>query len=191
MGKIQKRRERREREQKSIVKLIMGWAFQIIVVILFAYIIVYFFGQTRTNIGQSMDVTISGGDTVLLNEFSYKLKGPSRGDIVAFKPNGSATSHSYIKRVVGLPGETIQIKEGMIYINGELYLEKTDYPAMSDAGLAAEPIVLGTTEYFALGDNRNNSDDSRFADVGNVELSDIEGKVWFIISPKEHFGFVK
>lgn len=171
--------------------MILGWAFQIIVVILFAYIIVYFFGQTRTNIGQSMDVTLSGGDTVLLNELSYKLKGPARGDIIAFKPGGSAASHSYIKRVLGLPGETIQIKDGMIYINGERYVEKKDYPPMNNAGLAEEPITLGSTEYFVLGDNRNNSEDSRFADVGNVQLSDIEGKVWFVISPSEHLGFVK
>lgn len=191
MSRVRKRRERREREKKNAFKMIFGWAFQIIVVILFAYIIVYFFGQTRTNIGQSMDVTLSGGDTVLLNELSYKLKGPARGDIIAFKPGGSAASHSYIKRVIGLPGETIQIKDGMIYINGERYVEKKDYPAMNNAGLAEEPITLGSTEYFVLGDNRNNSEDSRFADVGNVQLSDIEGKVWFVISPSEHLGFVK
>lgn len=191
MSRIQKRRERREKEQKSIARLILGWAFQIVVVILFAYMLVFFFGQTRTNIGQSMDVTLSGGDTVLLNGLSYKLQGPDRGDIIAFKPNGSSTSHSYIKRVIGLPGETIQIRDGMIYINDELYLEKTDYPAINNPGLAEEAITLGTTEYFVLGDNRNNSEDSRFADVGNVETADIEGKVWFVVSPWANFGFVK
>jgi signal peptidase I len=138
-----------------------------------------------------MDGTLSGGDTVLLNEMSYKLKGPSRGDIISFKPNGSESSHSYIKRVIGLPGETVQIKNGMIYINGELYLEDTDYPVMTDPGLAEDEIVLGSSEYFVLGDNRNNSEDSRYADIGNVNLSDIEGKIWFVISPKSHFGFVK
>lgn len=191
MSRERKRRERREEKKKSAVKAVLGWVFQIIVVILIAYVLVFFFGQTRTNIGQSMDVTLSGGDTVLLNGLSYKLKNPARGDVVAFKPNGSESTHSYIKRVVGLPGETVQIKNGMIYINDELYLEKTDYPAMADAGLAEEKITLGTSEYFVLGDNRNNSEDSRFADIGNVNLSDIEGKVWFVISPLSHFGFVK
>lgn len=191
MSRTRVRRERREEKKKSAVKSVLGWAFQIIVVILIAYVLVFFFGQTRTNIGQSMDVTLSGGDTVLLNELTYKLKNPARGDIIAFKPNGSDSTHSYIKRVIGLPGETVQIKNGMIYINGELYLEKTDYPAMTDAGLAEEMITLGTSEYFVLGDNRNNSEDSRFADIGNVNLSDIEGKVWFVISPLSHFGFVK
>ena len=138
-----------------------------------------------------MDVTLSGGDTVLLNELSYKLKDPARGDVISFRPNGSDSTHSYIKRIIGLPGETIQIKNGMIYINDELYLEKADYPAMTSAGLAEEPVTLGNAEYFVLGDNRNNSEDSRFADIGNVNLSDIEGKVWFVISPMSHFGFVK
>lgn len=191
MSRARMRRERGEKRQKNVMKAILGWAFQIIVVILIAYVLVFFFGQTRTNIGQSMDVTLSGGDTVLLNELSYKLKGPSRGDVIAFKPNGSESTHSYIKRVIGLPGETVQIKNGMIYINDELYLEKKDYPPMTDAGLAEEKLTLGASEYFVLGDNRNNSEDSRFADVGNVNLSDIEGKVWLVISPLSHFGFVK
>lgn len=191
MSRARIRREHRQKRERHMLKAILGWAFQIIVVILIAYVLVFFFGQTRTNIGQSMDVTLSGGDTVLLNGLSYKLKGPSRGDVVAFKPNGSDSTHSYITRVIALPGETVHIKNGMIYINDELYLEKNDYPAMTDAGLAEEKITLGTSEYFVLGDNRNNSEDSRFADVGNVNLADIEGKVWFVISPFSHFGFVK
>ncbi len=191
MSRRRMRRERRERGKKSVAKAVLGWMFQIIVVVLIAYVVVFFFGQTRTNIGQSMDVTLSGGDTVLLNELSYKLKDPARGDVISFRPNGSDSTHSYIKRIIGLPGETIQIKNGMIYINDELYLEKADYPAMTSAGLAEEPVTLGNAEYFVLGDNRNNSEDSRFADIGNVNLSDIEGKVWFVISPMSHFGFVK
>ena len=191
MSRRRMRREGRERGKKSVAKAVLGWMFQIIVVVLIAYVVVFFFGQTRTNIGQSMDVTLSGGDTVLLNELSYKLKDPARGDVISFRPNGSDSTHSYIKRIIGLPGETIQIKNGMIYINDELYLEKADYPAMTSAGLAEEPVPLGNAEYFVLGDNRNNSEDSRFADIGNVNLSDIEGKVWFVISPMSHFGFVK
>lgn len=191
MSRRRMRREGRERGKKSVAKAVLGWMFQIIVVVLIAYVVVFFFGQTRTNIGQSMDVTLSGGDTVLLNELSYKLKDPARGDVISFRPNGSDSTHSYIKRIIGLPGETVQIKNGMIYINDELYLEKADYPAMTSAGLAEEPVTLGNAEYFVLGDNRNNSEDSRFADIGNVNLSDIEGKVWFVISPMSHFGFVK
>lgn len=186
-----KQKVQKEKEKKSPVQVLFGWAFQIVVVILFAYVIVFFFGQSRTNIGQSMDTTLSGGDVVLLNELSYRFGGPDRNDVIAFKPNGSESTHSYIKRVIGLPGETIQIKDGMIYINGTVYLEDTNYPQMEDAGIAEEPITLETDEYFVLGDNRNNSEDSRYADIGNVHLEDIEGKVWMVVSPREHFGFVK
>lgn len=191
MGKRRERKERGVPKKKSVPKAVLSWTFQIMVVIMFAYVLVYFFGQTRTNVGQSMEPTLSGGDTVLLNDLSYRLKGPSRGDVIAFRPGGTSSSHTYIKRVVGLPGETIQIKEGMIYINDQVYLEQKDFPAIEEAGLAEEPITLGTSEYFVLGDNRNNSEDSRYADIGCVEEKDIEGKVWFVISPKEHFGFVK
>ncbi len=138
-----------------------------------------------------MGVTLSGGDTVLLNVLSYQLGTPKRGDVIAFKPNGSNTGHSSIKRVIGLPGETIQIKDGMIYLDGSVYLEQKNYPVMTNPGMASEPLTLGEREYFVLGDNRNNSEDSRFADVGIVNSDYIEGKVWFVISPSEHRGFIK
>lgn len=174
----------------AILRNILTWTFQILVVILFAYVVVYFFGQSRTNIGQSMDVTLQGGDTVLLNVFAYQIGMPERGDIISFKPNGSSTSHSSIKRVIGLPGETVQIKEGMIYIDGQVLLEEGNYPVITNPGMAAEEITLGSKEYFVLGDNRNNSEDSRFADIGTVKADYIEGKVWFILSPSEHRGLI-
>ena len=138
-----------------------------------------------------MDVTLSGGDTVLMDTLIYQVGSPKRGDVIAFKPNGSSTGHSSIKRVIGLPGETIQIKDGMIYIDGEVYLEKKSYPVITNPGMASDGITLGNQEYFVLGDNRNNSVDSRFADVGTVKASYIEGKVWFVLSPSEHRGMVK
>ena len=179
------------RRRRSVIKNILLWTFEILVVILFAYVVVYFYGQSRTNIGQSMDVTLSGGDTVLLDVLSYQLGSPKRGDVISFKPNGSTTGNSSIKRIIGLPGETIQIKDGMIYIDGEVYLEKKSYPVITNPGIAAEEIMLGEKEYFVLGDNRNNSEDSRFVDVGPVKLDYIEGKVWFVLSPSEHRGFLR
>ena len=176
--------------KKSIPRVVFAWTFQILLVIMFAYVAVYFFGQTRTNVGQSMDVTISGGDTVLLNVMAYKLNGPSRGDVIAFRTGGSSDSQSNIKRVIGLPGETVQIKDGMIYIDGAVYLEQKNYPAITNPGLASEPVHLGEQEYCVRGDNRNNSEDSRFAEIGPVTSDRIEGKVWYVISPSEHRGFV-
>ena len=187
----EKQEKHREKGRKNPVKVFLGWAFQIVVVILFAYVAVYFFGQSRTNIGQAMDSTLSGGDVVLLNELSYRFGGPARNDVIAFKLNGSDDTHSYIRRVIGLPGETIQIKEGMIYINGSVYLEDQNFPQMEDAGITKDEITLGEDEYFVLGDNRNRSEDSRFADMGNISLENIEGKVWAVISPREHLGLVR
>ena len=180
-----------KKNKKSIPRVVFAWTFQILIVIMFAYVIVYFFGQSRTNVGQSMDVTLSGGDTVLINVMAYQLGGPKRGDVISFKPGGSESSHSSIKRVIGLPGETVQIKEGMIYIDGKVYLEQKNYPAITNPGMASEPITLGGNEYFVLGDNRNNSEDSRFADIGPVASEYIEGKVWFVLSPAKHRGFLK
>lgn len=179
------------KKKKSVLRTILLWTFEILVVILFAYVVVYFFGQSRTNIGQSMDVTLSGGDTVLLNVLAYQISSPERGDVISFKPNGSDTGHSSIKRVIGLPGETIQIKDGMIYIDGVVYLEKKSYPVITNPGMAADGITLGDKEYFVLGDNRNNSEDSRFADVGVVHSDYIEGKVWYVLSPAAHRGLLE
>ena len=93
--------------------------------------------------------------------------------------------------MIGTPGQTIQIIDGMIYIDGKVYLEKKDYPVMTNPGMAETPIRLGEGEYFVLGDNRNNSEDSRYAQVGLVTGDMIEGKVWFVIRPAEHRGFLK
>ena len=194
MKRERRPQRKRQKEKKSIreqLKDILLWIFEILVVVLIAFVLVLFFGQIRTNSGQSMETTLSDGDHVLIDTFSYRVGSPKRNDIIAFRPNGSDTSHIYVKRVIGLPGETVQIKDGMIYINGKVYLEKTDYPAITNPGLASEEIELGTTEYFVLGDNRNNSEDSRFADVGLVDANYIEGRVWLRILPSGSFGLVK
>ena len=177
--------------KKPVLVTIFNWTFQIILVIVAAYLLVYFFGQRRTNIGSSMDTTLSGGDEVLINTLAYEFSGPDRGDIICFKPGGNKSSRSSIKRVIGLPGETIQIREGMIYIDGQLYLETKNFPVMTNPGMAAEPMTLGDTQYFVLGDNRNNSEDSRFADVGLVSSNMIEGHVWVVISPSSRRGRLK
>ena len=111
------------RKKKSLPRVIFEWVFLVVVAALFAYVLVYTFGQQRTNVGQSMDPTLAGGDVVLINILAYQAGDPKQGDLISYKPNGSANARSDIKRVIATPGQTIQIIDGMIYINDKVYLE--------------------------------------------------------------------
>ena len=156
-----------------------------------AYSLVLFYGQRVSNAGDSMSPVLKNGDVVLVDRLVYNAVKPKRGDIIVFKPGGIENAHYLIKRVVALPGETIQIKNGSIYIDGEICTEGIYVSKISSAGLAAEPIELGANEYFVIGDNHEGSDDSRTADVGKVRRRDIFGKAWFVISAGDNFGRIK
>ena len=131
------------------------------------------------------------GDTIAVNHIAYLLLNPKRGDIVQFLKEDSGQDEMYLRRVIALPGETVQIIDGMIYIDGKTLLEQKPFPSITNPGMAAEPVKLSATEYFVLGDNRNNSEDSRFADVGNIKRNRIIGKVWFVGEPLDRMGFVR
>ena len=165
--------------------------FQIGIVCFLAFVFVWYFGQKTSNIGDSMNPVLKNGDVVLVDRFRYDASSPRRGDIIVFKPNGNEHLHSYVKRIIWLPGETVQIKDGVIYINGKELEEKYTTTAITDAGLAEEVVRLAGDEYFVLGDNRQVSDDSRSADIGNVKRSEFEGKAWFILSPRSRIGRIK
>ena len=123
-----------------------------------------------------------------VNKLAYKASSPKRGDIIVFRTNASDDAALHIRRVIGLPGETIQIVNGRILINGETYKEGKDFPTINNPGMAANAITLEAGEYFVLGDNRNNSEDSRYGDIGRVNKKYITGKLWFQISPKKDIG---
>ncbi len=174
----------------ALIKEILAWMIEIVITIAIAFTAIYFAGLRTSVVGQSMSATLSSGDEVLINRFIYKMTDPKPGDIIVFLPNGNEKSHYYIKRVIAVPGDTVRILDGEVYVNGAPYVEQTDVDAIEDAGLAEEEIVLGNDEFFVLGDNRNNSEDSRYANIGNIKKEYIIGKVWFCVSPWSEFGFL-
>ncbi len=184
--------KRREKKVNlSLFQEILIWILEIGITIMIAFVFTYFFGVRSRVIGPSMSPRLEDGDEVLINRFTYKFISPEPGDVIAFLPNGNTNTHYYIKRVIAGPGDEVQIRDGVIYVNGGIYQEETEVSGTEDAGIAAEPVTLGEDEYFVLGDNRNNSEDSRFANIGNVKEDYIIGRVWFIISPGEKIGLIK
>lgn len=173
------------------VKSVFLWIIEIIAVIGIGFVLAVGFGKTTVMQEGSMDPTMAAGDTMLINRAAYKIGTPKRGDIIAYKLSDDEKASTHIKRIIGLPGETVQIKDGQILIDGETYQEQKNFPAIQNPGIAETSVTLGSGEYFVLGDNRNNSEDSRFVDVGNVKKKNIIGKLWFVVSPWEKFGILK
>ena len=138
-----------------------------------------------------MSDQLQDGDQVLINRFIYKVSKPKIGDVIVFLPNGNEKSHYYIKRVVAAGGDTVQIIDGVIYVNGAPS-EKVHFSGtISDPGVAAEPITLEADESFVMGDNPGGSEDSRFANIGIIKSENIVGEPWLITSPFNGFGRVK
>lgn len=176
-------RRRRNRIQAARVKSIAVFAVEIAALILFAFFLVFSFGRKVEVAGESMKPTILNGDTVLVNRLVYVISSPKKNDVVAFLPSGNLSAKYSVKRVIGVPGDKIQIKNGYVYINDEAYDDVVlNADSIKDAGLATNEMILGKDEYFLLGDNRNNSEDSRYATIGNVSKNEIFGKTWIDVS---------
>ena len=175
----------------KLLKTIGLWIFKIGVVCLLAFVSVWYFGQQVSTVGDSMKPLLRNGDVVLVNRIIYNATTPKRGDIIVFKPKGNENDHYYTKRIIGLPGESVEIMENRIYINGKNLEEEYKTTDIDDVGIVDEKIQLAGDEFFVLGDNRANSEDSRNADVGNVKREYIYGKAWFVISPRKDFGLIK
>lgn len=169
---------------------IFSWFVLVLAAGICGYAIIAFCFQTVTVVGPSMNETLEDGQVVLVNKFAYKFGSIDRFDVVCIKKVGS-DSYYDIKRVIGLPYEKIQIREGIIYINGQALMETPFQKLIVNSGVAINEITLGKNEYFVLGDNVNNSEDSRYTNIGNISKSEIIGRVDRILSPKKDKGKVK
>ncbi len=175
---------------KNILKELMGWIVYIIIIVALAWVIITFVGQRTQVSGSSMETTLSDGDQLIVDKISYRFRDPNRYDIVVF-PYQYEENTYYIKRIIGLPGETVQIVDGYVYIDGQQLDEHYGNEVMLDPGIAEEPVTLGDDEYFVLGDNRNNSQDSRAANVGVIHRKELLGRAWIRIWPLSEFGVIK
>lgn len=171
-------RQKEKRLNMNLVYELLTWVFGSAAAIFLAVVLVYSVGIRTSVVGASMEPILHNGQEILINRIVYQFSSPDRGDVIVFRPNGNQNSHFYVKRIIGLPGERVQIMQGQVYIDGQVY-EDDAADDTRDAGIAETEMVLGEDEYFVLGDNRDNSEDSRSANVGNVNRSMIEGKAWF------------
>ncbi|MCI5958462.1 MAG: signal peptidase I [Lachnospiraceae bacterium] len=176
---------------KHFLKSILNFSIYILVVLVLTLLVVRYVGQRTVVMGHSMEPTLSDQDNLLVDKLSYRLHDPKRFDVVVF-PYQYADKTYFIKRIIGLPGETVRIDDtGSIYINDELLMEAYGKEVIEDPGLARDGITLGADEYFVLGDNRNDSSDSRFVSVGNIKGSQIIGKAFLRIYPFSAFGRIR
>lgn len=159
------------------------WIISIVVAVVLAFLIRQFIVELYIVDGPSMRPTLQSQERLVVNKFIYSLRTPEKGEILVFKyPRDQ--SRDFIKRVIATPGDTIEIKDGRVYVNDQMQnedyiLEKTrsEYPKAT--------VPDGTV--FVMGDNRNNSEDSRFADVGFVPYSLIKGKAMLVFWPFSQF----
>ncbi|MGN0307141.1 MAG: signal peptidase I [Lachnospiraceae bacterium] len=161
----------------QVVREAASWSMHIVVAVCLAGWLIYFVGMRTSVIGVSMEDTLYNGQQILVNRISYLIFSPDAGDIVVFQPNGNRNSHYYVKRVIAGPGDRVQIRDGKLYVNDSI----TDYgyDKIMDPGIAENELLLKEDEFFVMGDNCNNSEDSRSGNIGPVHRDAIEGKAWF------------
>ncbi len=181
---------RKKKISSAMVREVFSWAFGILAAIFLAGVMVFFFGMTTNVVGVSMEPTLYNEQQIFVDRFRYVLSSPKKGDVVVFLPNGNENAHYYVKRVVATPGDYLVIQDGILFVNGIESKWVTNY--IVEPGIAGNQITLGNGEYFCLGDNPGNSEDSRSANIGTVKDEDIIGKAWFCTGCKEKgMGFVK
>lgn len=193
MRKEKKSRKQQEEEQKNLTlgQEILQMSIYLLIVLCLTFLLIHYVGQRTRVQGDSMRPTLHDGDNLIVDKLSYRFRDPQRFDIIVF-PYEHKKKTYYIKRIIGMPGERVRIdQDGIIYINGEVLEEDYGAEVMMNPGRAGTEITLGPDEYFVLGDNRNNSSDSRDPSVGNIHRDRIIGKAWIRIWPFSDIGFLK
>lgn len=182
---------RRKKKISTVhVREVFSWLFGIAAAVFIAVVLNVFLGVTTRVVGVSMEPTLYNGQKIFINSFLYLISTPQRGDVVVFLPNGNENSHYYVKRVVAIPGDQVLISDGILYVNGEESPWVRD--RLMDPGIAANEFTIQNGEYFCIGDNPGNSEDSRSPNIGPVKEIDMLGKVWFRAACDEAgMGFVK
>ncbi len=175
--------EDHSKKYKHLLIQIVITLIEIAIVVFAAYAITHYGLEKMSVSGDYMNPTLKDGDEVLVNKMSYIISSIKRNDVVVIKQEGSGHSYYSVARVMGLPGETVKIEDGYLYINGKQLEEKYNFPVMENGGLALEDIILDEDEYFVLCDNRNESEDSRNANTGNILKKNIAGKAWLRTNP--------
>ncbi len=181
---------RKKKISSAQVREVFSWLFGIFTAVFIAVVLNVFLGVTTNVVGVSMEPTLYNGQQIFINSFLYLISSPKAGDVVVFLPNGNEHAHYYVKRVVAGPGDSVVIRDGILYVNGE------ESPwvgeRLAEAGIAAEEFTVENGAYFCIGDNPGNSEDSRSANIGPVREEDIIGKVWFRAAYEDSgMGFVK
>ena len=178
------------KQEKSLARIVWGWLFFIFMMIVVIYLVVHIAGHQTKVSGNSMYPTIADGDSIVIDRITYRFLEPRRFDVIIFPSQYQEGIH-YVKRIIGLPGETVQITDGRVYINGSLLKERFDFGDIASAGVAQSQVVLGEDQYFVLGDNRSESNDSREPAIGNVPRDSIIGKAWLRTQPLGRFGLIR
>ena len=183
--------EEKKKKKRSPVSYAIEFAIYIILILGCVFWVPEHVIQRTVVNGESMENTLHTGESLLVEKVSYRFNDPQRYDIIVFYPEGRDVDEYYVKRIFGLPGETIQVTGNAIYINGEKIEDGFAKNGMDDPGIAAEPLTLADDEYFVLGDNRMVSLDSRDPDLGPIKAEDIAGHVILRIWPLKKFGTLK